>query len=44
MGNKVAAFVNDRNVHGMFDFNSLLFGGCDDSACFLQCDHHYPLQ
>src|SRR5271154_4808816 len=28
MGNKIAAFVDDRNIHGLSDFSSLLFGSC----------------
>jgi hypothetical protein len=39
MRNKVGAFVDDYNVHGLFDFNSVLFGGCNDPNCFLQCDY-----
>ena len=38
----VAAFVDDRNVHGLSDFTSLPFGGLNDSTCFLQHDHECP--
>src|SRR6266851_5323428 len=44
VGNKVAPFVDDRNVHGMSDFTSLPFGGLNDFTCFLQRDHEYPFR
>jgi hypothetical protein len=43
MGNKVAAFVDNRNVHWLADFCRFLFGGCDNPACFIQCDRLHPL-
>ena len=36
MRNKVAAFVDNRNVHGLLDFSSLLFGSGDSLTCFSQ--------
>ncbi len=42
MGHKIAAFVDNRDVHGLADFSRSLFSGVDNLACFLQCDHRDP--
>jgi hypothetical protein len=44
MGNKISAFVDYRDVHRLADFSRSLFGGADNLACFLQCDHRNPLR
>src|ERR1700688_2754813 len=42
MGNKIPAFVDNRDVHRLSDFSRFLFSGFDNLACFLQCDHRDP--
>src|SRR5271168_955080 len=42
MGNKVAAFIDNRDVHGLVDFNRFVFRGADNLACFLQRNHRNP--
>src|SRR5271154_1666794 len=39
MGNKVAALVDDGDVHGLSDFTSLPFRGLNYSTRFFQGDH-----
>src|SRR5450631_2692318 len=42
MGNKISAFIDNRDVHRLSDFSRFLFSGFDNLACFLQCDHRNP--
>ena len=42
MRTKVAAFVDNRNVHGLLDFNGLLFGSGDYLTWLPQCHHESP--
>ena len=39
VGNKVAAFIDHRNVYRLSDFTGPEFGSFNDSACFPQRDH-----
>ena len=44
MRTKVAAFVDNRDVHGLLDFRSLLFSSCNYLACFPQGHHQSPFR
>jgi hypothetical protein len=40
MGNKIAAFVDDCDVHRLADFRRFLFGGCDNFAASFSVTIH----